>query len=408
MDTLRASWRQIEPWYLFMVILGAFNVGFCIMLVPQFVVLSFDSGLAKIGLIMAAWTAGPLVGPWFSKYIDKWGTPKVWLSGLFLVNACLAFAVQYSQSVLSLFVNMFIQGLIYAIGYSILNLLIVRRYEEKEWHGRTGMLIAAFIIGEVIGFGVAGRIEMPAAGFVGASIVMVLSSLLALVLVPDFNKSFIRTRSPEQRSQQVRKLLHSPFGIMALGWGLLCFAAQILFLPFPVLMREVFQIMPEHSSSVVSISGIIALSFYPIVGKLTERFGADNVLITSSAVKAMVFVVLAYCAFYYQPELMLIVLCMVFVNRCTWPFMMASSQIQAAQLSGECSKSMALTIFMAIASIGNFLSGVINSMVTASLGMSYIPLVAAITASVGVVLLFGNKYRELRHDQHIDQPKHYP
>lgn len=406
MNKLRASWQQIESWYLFMVVLGAFNVGFCIMLVPQFVVATFDSGMTKIGLIMAAWTAGPLIGPWFSKYIDKWGTPKLWLSGLFIINACLAFGVQYSQTVLSLSINMFIQGLIYAIGYAILNLLVIRRYEEKEWHGRTSMLIASFTIGEAIGFGIAGRITSPAAGFSGVGVVMLIASILALVLVPDFNKSFIRKRNPGQQFQQIRKLLLSPFGVMALGWGLLCFASQIEFLSFPVLMHEIFQIMPEYSSSIVSISGIVALSFYPTIGKLTEHFGADNVLIISSAVKAMVLIVLAYCAFYYVPGLMLIVLSMIFINHCTWPFMMTSSQIQAAQLSGECSKSIALTIFIAIAGLGNFLSGVVNSMVTAYLGMNYIPLVAAITALIGVILLFGNKYRELRHDRHIDQPKH--
>lgn len=391
-----------------MVVLGAFNVGFCIMLVPQFVVASFESGLVKVGIIMSAWTAGPLIGPLFSKYIDKWGSPKAWMSGLFIVNGVLAFMAQYSNSVPLLFINMALQGLIYAIGYSILNLLIVRRFDEQEWHGRTGMLIAAFIVGEVIGFGIAGHLPNPQLGFFGASVVMFLAAGLAPFMVPDFDSKRVRKPSRDGQAKQIKSLLLSPFGIMALGWGLLCFAAQILFLPFPVLMREVFEISPEASSTVVSVSGLIALTFYPVVGKLTERFGADNVLITSSAVKALVFCVLAYCAFYYAPHLILLVLSMIFVNRCTWPFMMASSQIQAAQLAGDCSKSVALTIFMAMAGIGNFLSGVVNSAVTASIGMAFVPLVAAITASIGVALLFGNKYRELRFDRVIQQPKHFP
>lgn len=88
--------------------------------------------------------------------------------------------------------------------------------------------------------------------------------------------------------------------------------------------------------------------------------------------------------------------------------MMASSQIQAAQLSNGCSKSMALTVFMAITGIGNFMSGIANSAVTAVWGMEYVPLIAAITASIGVVLLIGNKYRDHQVDHQIKQQKHYP
>ncbi|MGF1724733.1 MFS transporter [Photobacterium nomapromontoriensis] len=391
-----------------MIVLGAFNVGFCIMLVPQYVVAQFDNGLVALGIIMSAWTAGPLIGPLMSKYIDQFGSPRYWISSLLLINSLLAFSVQFCTTIPLLFMNLLAQGLIYAVGYSILNLLIVRRFEESEWHGRTGMLIAAFIIGEVIGFGIAGRITDPVAGIAFGGYMMLASSALALVLVPSFQ--FIVRKNPAdyRESHRVSKLLCSPFGIMAVGWGLLCFAAQILFLPFPVLMREVFLIDPELSSSVVSISGIIALTFYPIVGKLTERFGADNVLINASAVKTMVFIILSYCALNYVPSLAVVVLAMIFINRCTWPFMMASSQIQAAQLSNGCAKSMALTVFMAIAGIGNFMSGVVNSVVTATWGMEFVPTVAAVTGSIGVVLLVGNKYREYRYDNHIEQQKHYP
>jgi len=71
--------------------------------------------------------------------------------------------------------------------------------------------------------------------------------------------------------------------------------------------------------------------------------------------------------------------------------MMARSQIQAAQLPKGRSKSMALTIYMAFAGFGNMMSDVI-------------------TASVSVLLLIGNKYRESvgTHYYIDDQQKHYP
>lgn len=408
MDVIRTSLKQIEAWYLFMIVLGAFNVGFSIMLVPQHIASTFENGLAMIGVVMSAWTAGPLIGPLASKYIDQYGSPKLWIGGLLLVNSILALFIPHCNSIALLFINLLAQGLIYAVGYSILNLLIVRRFDEQEWHGRTGMLIAAFIIGEVIGFGIAGQVENPISGFKLGGYIMLISSVLAFAIIPDFPPKTKSSQKEHDDSHNLFKLLFSPFGIMAAGWALLCFAAQILFLPFPVLMREVFLVDPELSSSVVSISGLIALTFYPIVGKLTERFGADNILINSSAVKMLVFIVLGYCALNYTPSLALLVLAMIFINRCTWPFMMASSQIQAAQLSNGCSKSMALTVFMAMAGIGNFLSGVTNSAITMTWGMEFVPVTAAVTASIGVVLLIGNKYRDYQQDNPITQPKHYP
>ena len=409
MDTVRTVIKQIEPWYLFMVLVGAFNVGFNIMLIPQHLAANFTNGLALIGIVMAAWTAGPLVGPLLSPYIDKWGKPKHWLASLLLANGVLALLIPYCTSIPLIFLNLLLQGLVYAIAYSILNLLIVRRFSEEEWHGRTGMLIAAFIIGEVIGFGIAGHINNPVRGIVGGGIVLLCSSVLALVMVPNFKQQPVLTYEQQKQKHDLGKLINSPFGIMALGWGLLCFSAQIIFLPFPVLMREVFQLDPTLSSSVVSASGIIALSFYPIVGKLTAKFGADNILIISSAVKTCVFLVLGLSALQLFPALTSIVLGMLFLNRCTWPFMMASSQIQAAQLSTGSSKSMALVVFMAVAGFGNMMSGVMNSVITANWGMQYVPIVAAITACCGVLLLVGNKYRGTNFNQFIDiQQKHYP
>lgn len=409
MGTLKNVIKQIEIWYIFMIVVGAFNVGFNIMLIPQHIAATFTDGMYLIGIVMAAWTAGPLIGPMISKYIDRLGKPRNWVSILLLANSVLAFVVPYCTTIPLLFLNMLFQGFIYAVTYSILNLLIVRRFESNEWYGRTSMLIAAFIIGEVIGFGVAGHVPTPMTGVHLGAIVMLGSSILAMYLVPDFNKQPAISTEKTVENLDIVGLVFSPFGIMAFGWALLCFSAQILFLPFPVLMREVFSVDPTVSSSVVSISGIIALIFFPMVGKLTSKFGADNVLIASSSVKAAVFAVLGICALNYSSGLMLVVLGMIFLNRCTWPFMMAGSLIQATQLSADHSKSMALTVFMAFAGFGNMLSGVMNSFITAKYGMEYVPIVAALAACIGILLLIGNKYRgDYANHYSNHQQKHHP
>ena len=413
MKTPLAALKQCEAWYIFMVVLGAFNVGFNIMLVPQFVADRFSNGLTLVGTVMAAWCAGALIAPFVSRYIDTVGRPKHWISALLLLNGALAFLVPISSNIVFIIANMLLQGAIYNIGYSLLNLLIIRRFSEPQWHDRTGMLIGAFIVGEVVGFGIGGRVPTPEYGIYLGAVILVISSLFALPMIPDFIYNDTQNQTTEQtRTQNLddwRSLIASPFGIMALAWGLLGFAAQIIFLPFPVLMKETFAIEPGISSMTVSLSGLIALAFYPIVGSLTSRFGADNILIISSTVKAMVFAVLAACALGILPPYAWLVLGMIFINRNTWPFMMASSQIQAAQLSQGHSKNLALSLFMATFGVFNALSGIANSMVTALWGMEYVPLVATIAALSGIFMLIGNKYRNLSPQEYLSQARiHHP
>ncbi|WP_434362949.1 MFS transporter [Parasalinivibrio latis] len=385
--------NSIEPWYLLMVVLGALNVAFNIMLIPQHIADTYPNGNALIGVIMAAWTAGPLMSPFLSKFIRLTDGPQYNVAKLFLLNALLAFTVPYCTHLALLFLNLFLQGLIYASVYSILNLLIVKRFQENQWHSRTSMLIAAFIIGEVIGFALAGLMADPIRGVSLGGVGLLVTSIFCLRILPEYQAGDDSTSQSQGRvAGQTKALLLSPFGLMVLGWALLCFSAQILFLPFPVLMEEVFLLPPVQSSMVISIAGLVALGFYPFIGTLTTRFGADSVLIGASTIKFLVFIVFSYCALNMGNALIPVVMLMIAVNRWTWPFMMTGSQIQASTLSKGRGNTLALTLFMAFSGAGNMLAGFANSYVTARLGIEYVPMFAAGACLLGILCVLGSKF----------------
>ncbi len=397
MQNLSDLKRSIEPWYLLMVVLGALNVAFNIMLIPQHIADSYPDGNALIGIVMSAWTAGPLLSPLMSKYMRLTEGRQYNVAKLFLLNAVLAFSVPYCTHVSLLFLNLLIQGLIYAGIYSILNLLIVKRFEESQWHNRTSMLVAAFIIGEVIGFALAGVMTDPIRGVSLGGVGLLITSIFCLRVLPTYhadNAAGNQNQGPV--SGQTKALLLSPFGLMVLGWALLCFSAQIMFLPFPVLMEDVFLLPPLQSSMALSVAGLIALGFYPFIGSLTTRYGADNVLISASAVKVLVFVAFSFCAISMTDALIPFAMLLIALNRWTWPFMMTGAQIQASTLSKGRGNTLALTLFMAFSGAGNMLAGVMNSYVTAQLGIEYVPMFAAAACFLGVVLVIGSKLYPFR------------
>lgn len=386
--------ENIENWYIVMIVLGAFNVSFNIMLIPQIIDTAFEDGLSMIGVVMSSWMAGPLIAPMISKYMDKYFSPKFWISFLLTANGFLLLGVPLSKGhgLYLLFIDLFLQGLIYALGFSLLNLLIIRRFEEKRWHAKTSMLIAAFILGEIIGFAIAGKFKQPMMGLYVAAVIIFITAIVSPFMIPNYKKEFIQKEKKEIEKRQTYKLLFSRFGILVFSWSLLNFAAQILFLPFPVLMKKIYLIDVETSSMTVSLTGIFSIFMYPFIGRFTKNYGAENVLRVSSFAKVIIFAVFAICAFYMQPMLIPLVIFMVSLNRLTWPFMMTSSQIDAAILAGSNNKSLALILYMAFASMGNMLAGFANSLVTQKFGMEYIPLVATVVAAVGVILLMINQF----------------
>lgn len=384
--------NSIEPWYILMVILGALNVSFNIMLIPQYITELYPNGNVLIGIIMAAWTAGPLIIPFLSKYIRLIKGEQYTVGKLFLLNAILAFLIPHCNHIILIFINLFFQGVIYASLYSILNLLIVKRFQKEQWHNRTSMLIAAFIIGEVIGFALAGLMPNPIIGVSIGGIGLLVTSIFCLYLLPNYHGDD-ESNVPNQIPiiHQTKILLLSPFGLIVLGWALLCFSAQILFLPFPILMKDVFLLPPTQSSLVISFAGLTALCFYPIIGKLTIRFGADNVLISAAVIKFIVFIAFTYCAVNMNYHLIPFVILLITLNRWTWPFMMAGSQIQASTLSQGKGGTFAFTLFMAFSGIGNMLAGFANSYITAQLGIQYIPLFASVACFLGITCILISK-----------------
>jgi len=130
---------------------------------------------------------------------------------------------------------------------------------------------------------------------------------------------------------------------------------------------------------------LYVLPWYLVIGKLSERLGAIQLLLYSSACRVFIFATLAWLAFDSPSASTVTVLIVLY--RQTWPFMLTSAQVAANQLAPDEVKGMAIGIFNATTGVMNAVSGVALSGLTLLVGMRWMPAIATVGLIIGVVLL---------------------
>ena len=376
----------LEPWYLLIASLGLVEGGINIIMMPQHIAQTLPDGKAVIGLMMGVWCLGALMGPVLGRMVDRFGMPRWSLAIVLAAAAAIQWLLLQTTHMALWVVLMWLLGVTFFGGLTLFNMLIVRRFPEKEWHWRTSLMMFFFVGGEVVGFAVAAYFPTPAAGILAGSGMLLLTGILTLVLAPAVSCGTMNHKAPVKLDRKVLRLLTgSSFGLFLLAWGWMNFSAQLLFLPFPVLFREVFNLLPAASAKALSLGAGSSLIWYLVIGKLSERLGAIQLLLYSSACRVFIFATLAWLAFDSPSASTVTVLIVLY--RQTWPFMLTSAQVAANQLAPDEVKGMAIGIFNATTGVMNAVSGVALSGLTLLVGMRWMPAIATVGLIIGVVLL---------------------
>ena len=376
----------LEPWYLLIASLGLVEGGINIILMPQHIAQTLPDGKALIGLMMGVWCLGALMGPVLWRMVDRFGMPRWSLAIVLAAAAAIQWLLLQTTHMALWVVLMWLLGVTFFGGLTLFNMLIVRRFPEKEWHWRTSLMMFFFVGGEVVGFAAAAYFASPASGILMGSGMLLLTGLLTLLMAPAVPGNDNRAKAPVKLDRQVlRLLMGSSFGVFLLAWGWMNFSAQLLFLPFPVLFREVFGLLPADSAKALSLGAGSSLIWYLVIGKLSERLGAIQLLLYASACRVFIFGLLAWLAFDH-PEASTVT-ALIILYRQTWPFMLTSAQVAANQLAPDEVKGMAIGIFNATTGLMNAISGVVLSGLTVLVGMRWMPAIATIGLIIGVVLL---------------------
>lgn len=383
---MRRILGYFEPWYLLIAGLGLVEGGINIILMPQYIASQLPQGTVLIGLMMGVWCLGGLMGPVLGRLVDRYGLPRWSLGGLLSVAALLQYLLLQTTSIVWWLLLMWGLGVTFFGGLTLFNLLIVRRFEEVQWHWRTSLMMGFFVGGEVLGFALAGEYALPGEGILHGSLVLLVSASLSFWLAPGIEPNSKCQHGAGRAARPLwTRLMGSTFFLFLLAWGWMNFSAQLLFLPFPVLFDQVFALAPADSARALSIGAGSSLIWYLVIGRLSERLGALRLLLLSAATRLLVFTALAWFAFRVPgPEVMLL---LIVLYRQTWPFMLTSAQVAASQLAPDEIKGMAIGIFNAVTGIMNAASGLALSGITLVVGMHWMPMVATVGLAIGLALL---------------------
>ena len=172
----------LEAWYLLIASLGLVEGGINIILMPQHIAQTLPDGKTLIGLMMGVWCLGALMGPVLGRLVDRFGMPR-WSLAVVLAAAALVQWLLLQTTHIALWaLLMWLLGVTFFGGLTLFNMLIVRRFPDKEWHWRTSLMMFFFVGGEVVGFAVAAYFPTPAAGILAGSGMLLLTGILTLVM----------------------------------------------------------------------------------------------------------------------------------------------------------------------------------------------------------------------------------
>jgi MFS family permease len=302
---------RVESWYLAYALLGATVAGLVPMLLPLTV--SRLGGTTQVGLVMAAANLGGLTAPLWGGLADRYRLHRWLLTGGLAVTAAGLAAFAFTTEPIAWLGLALLQGIGAAAAATIANLFVVEMHPQVEWDERIGWLQTFYGGGQVAGLLLAGLLGQahPRLGLLTAA------GLPALALLP----GWLWTRTPprslpsqpvllhparhgEWASSSPQRLFHhlhwktlrhlgsrlrSPFGVFLLAWLLSYAGAAAVFSLYPVLMQQVYGVLPGLSSGGFGVAAGLGLALYSPAGHWSERIGARRVLEAALGVRCLAF-----------------------------------------------------------------------------------------------------------------------
>ncbi len=313
----------VEPWYLAYALLGTTVAGLVPVLLPLRV--SRASGMAQVGLVMAAVSLGGLTAPLWGSLADRYRLHRWLLTGGLAVTAAGLAAVAFTTGPIAWTGLALLQGIGAAAAATVANLFVVEAHPQAEWDTRIGWLQTFYGGGQVFGLFLAGllgqaHIRLGLLTAAGLAAVALLPGWLGTprIASPPRTRPILRhpARHGEWAISSPARLFHhcswkalrtlgasvaSPFGRFLAAWVVGYAGAASIFSLYPVLMEAAFGVPAWTSSMAFGAAAGLGMALYSPAGTWARRAGSLRVLQAGLTLRVLAFGALLALALMHPP-----------------------------------------------------------------------------------------------------------
>ncbi len=411
--------KWIESWYVSYGLLGLAAAGLMPILLPLLV--GHTSGIADIGLVMAAFSLGGLTAPFCGWLADRYRMHQGLLVGGLLGTAAGAVLFSFTRQLFPRVVLAFLSGTGLASASTVANLFIVEVRPQEEWDARIGWLQTFYGGGQVIGLVVAGLIGQtaPEKGLWLSGVIAVVAIIPALsgrlqktavighrpVLSHPAHHAEWPVGSPQHLYHHVKpaelvKILstvESSFGLLLIAWLLSFSGSAAFFSFFPVLMQQMYGVLPGRASAGYALAAGMGLLLYAPAGTWSGKRGPLPMLRDALILRIAAFLALTILA--SSPvsgrgwPAMLFFLFVVLA----WSLLSVSSTALVASLSPK-NEGEGMGIFNAVTAFSGVMGAALGGWAASLWGYIAIPVMSIVGTASGflVVLLLLRRFNALR------------
>lgn len=384
MLNLRGVNNRNEPDSRAMVGFAMFNISFTLMLFPQYISDVYPHGHEVMGKMIACWGAGAFIGLWLFRSLRGMRRLSCWGGSLLLLYAILMLLAPAYVSVVLLACTLFLLGIIHSCLCRLLSLWAVPHQASFSRYWQPERWPLSLIIGEVVGISLAALIPDPVRGISLGGLGGLAAAIFYGYPLPGGR---VVSDVPAARYRPVMELMVTRRLSMVIGWGSICLASHILFLSFPVLMRTLFDFPAWKSGMVMVVADLIVLGFYPWMSVLRRRRGEGWVWLGTLIILLSMFLLFSFCAV----SLIASIMVMLSVHCCWLVFVISSVPQGIAAFCGASGGASVPYSVIFFSSLAYLPAGLLNSYLTITLGMAYLPLFAAGICLVGIACVLGGQ-----------------
>ncbi len=412
--------KWVESWYVSYALLGLTAAGLIPILLPLLV--GRTSGVADIGFVMAAFSLGGLTAPFWGWLADRFRMHKGLLVGGLLGTAAGAVLFSFTRLLLPRLVLAFVSGTGLAAASTVANLFIVEVHPQEEWDDRIGWLQTFYGGGQVIGLVLAGLIGQasPEKGLRLSGVIAVVAIIPALsgtlqkaavligrrpVLLRPAHHAEWPVGSPQHLYHHVKpaelmKILstvESSFGLFLIAWLLSFSGSAAFFSLYPVLMQQMYGVMPGRSSTGYAMAAGLGLLLYAPAGTWSGKRGPLPMLRDALILRIAAFLALTILA--SSPvsgrgwPAMLFFLFVVLA----WSLLSVSSTALVASLSPK-NEGEGMGIFNAVTAFSGVMGAALGGWAASLWGYVAIPVmgIAGTASGLLIVLFLLKRFNALR------------
>ncbi len=400
--------KWVESWYVSYALLGFTAAGLVPILLP--ILVGRTAGVENIGLVMAAYSLGGLTAPIMGGLADRHRLHRILLVGGLLGTAAGTFFFSFALTLPSRLALSLLAGTGLAAASTVANIFIVEVHPETEWDARIGWLQTFYGGGQVVGIVVAGMIGQTApekglwrGGLIAASAVVpalygtrqdaailfghrpVLSRPVHRAEWPVASPQHLYHHLGLMKLTRMFSAIEPSFGLFLLAW-LLSFAGSAAFFSlYPVLMHQVFGVLPGRSSVGYALAAGLGLILYAPAGNWSRKRGPLPVLRDAIVLRIAAFLALTVLAAApFSGRGWLAILAFVFVVL-AWSLLSVSSSALVAVLSPK-NEGEGMGIFNAVTALSGVIGAVVGGWAASLWGYTAIPVIGIVGAVSGFLL----------------------